>query len=538
MAASRANQTTLEQRLDFIGIDQDVRGALRDLKPAIEQHIGPALDSFYGKIRSNPTTSAFFSSESHASDAKSRQQSHWTSIAEAEYGASYEAAVRRIGDTHARLGLEPTWYIGGYALIAEHLVKAVIRDRWPGLLSRRAGPERMGAAVAALVKAIMLDMDLAISTYLEALDSRRAEAEAAHAEAEKNQTEAVAAIAAALGRIAAGDLSTRLDAKLAPEFERLKTDFNHAAAALSKTLSTVASSADSIGSSSEEVGRAADDLSRRTEHQAMRLEQTAAALNQLTSSVKRAAEGATQAAAKVVSTREEAKHSGEIVRNAVHAISEIAKSSQEIAQIIGVIDEIAFQTNLLALNAGVEAARAGEAGKGFAVVASEVRALAQRSAEAAKQIKGLIETSSAQVEQGVRLMAETGEVSERIIGSVVEIDGLVAGIASSSREQSIGLSDINIAVNEMDRGTQQNAAMVEQTTAAVHSLRSEAETLAGGVAAFVFDAASAGPRPAKVVTARVAQPVAKPAAKPAAYATAGATALAAAAPEPSDWEEF
>src|SRR5690606_34427613 len=273
-----------------------------------------------------------------------------------------------------------------------------------------------------------------------------------------------------------------------------------------------------------------------TEHQAMRLEQTAAALNQLTQSVRSAADGASQAAAKVVSTRNEANHSGEIVQNAVRAISEIAQSSQEISQIIGVIDEIAFQTNLLALNAGVEAARAGEAGRGFAVVASEVRALAQRSAEAARQIKTLISTSSGQVEQGVKLMAETGEVSERIIASVVEIDELVAGIASSSREQSLGLSDINTAVNEMDQGTQQNAAMVEQTTAAVHSLRSEAAMLAENVSAFMV-----GESGRKSPARRVETPV-RSAPEPVRRATTtsrnvGATALAAQA-DASDWEEF
>ena len=535
MLATRANQVTLEQRLDFIGLDSAARQKLRELKPSLTRNIGPALDIFYSKVRTVPSTATFFSSDSHIAGAKSRQETHWTGIAEASYGDSYEKAVKRIGTVHARIGLEPTWYIGGYALIAEHLIKAVVKEQWPSLLSRSSTPETMGAALATLVKAIMLDMDLAISTYLEALDEKRQEAENARLASEERQNEAIDAITQGLSRIAAGDLSTRLTQALAPQFDQLKADFNNTAEALGNTLAGVAQSADSIGSSSDEVGRAADDLSRRTEKQAMRLEQTAAALNQLTDSVRRAAEGASQAAAKVVLTRDEAKHSGEIVRRAVHAISEIARSSQEISQIIGVIDEIAFQTNLLALNAGVEAARAGEAGKGFAVVASEVRALAQRSAEAAKQIKSLISTSSEQVDKGVKLMDETGEVSERIISSVVEIDGLVAGIASSSREQSIGLTDINKAVSEMDRGTQQNAAMVEQTTAAVHSLRSEARTLADGVSAFVVNGAPA----AKARVAPAAPRPAAPARNTVAYATAGATALAVSATsETSEWEEF
>ncbi|MEX4008296.1 protoglobin domain-containing protein [Neoaquamicrobium sediminum] len=502
MAASNATRVTLEERLDFIGLDSSTRQNLRNLKPLLSREIGPALNVFYDKVRTNPQTSGFFSSATHLESAKGRQATHWTGIAEASYGDSYEQAVRRIGETHARLGLEPTWYIGGYALVAEHLVKAVVKENWPRLMSR-SGPEAMSQALVALLKAIMLDMDLAITTYLESLDEKRRQAENARLESEQRQSEAVKAITRALGGIAAGDLTTRLEDRLAPEFAQLKADFNHTAAALARTLSSVAQSADSIGSSSEEVGRAADDLSRRTEHQAMRLEQTAAALNQITGSVKRAADGASQAAAKVVSTREEARHSG----------------------------EIAFQTNLLALNAGVEAARAGDAGRGFAVVAQEVRALAQRSADAAKEIKTLIATSSAQVEQGVKLMAETGDVSERIIASVVEIDELVAGIASSSREQSLGLSDINTAVSEMDQGTQQNAAMVEQTTAAVHSLRNEAATLAEGVSAFVLDSA---PR-AKAKAA--ASQTGRPARGQPVYATAGATALAVRT-ETSEWEEF
>ena len=533
MSTSHATQLTLEKRLNFIGIDSATRNNLRELGPSLSRHLGPALDTFYEKVRQTPDTAHFFSSNEHIAGAKGRQITHWSGIAEAQYGESYEKAVRAIGQVHARIGLEPTWYIGGYALILEHLLKEVIKEKWPTFMARKNTPEAVGASLASLVKAAMLDMDLAISTYLEALDDRRARAERAQADAEARQHEAVTAITHALSRIAAGDLSVRMNQQLAPEFDQLRSDFNHAAEALAQTLSGVAVSADNIGSSSEEVGRAADDLSRRTEHQAMRLEQTAAALNQLTGSVTRAAEGAARAAEKVVSTREEAKHSGEIVSRAVRSISEIAKSSQEISQIIGVIDEIAFQTNLLALNAGVEAARAGEAGRGFAVVASEVRALAQRSAEAAKQIKTLISTSSNQVDQGVKLMAETGEVSERIISSVVEIDELVAGIALSSREQSLGLSDINKAVSEMDQGTQQNAAMVEETTAAVHSLRSEAKTLAEGVSAFVL--ANAQSKPRRLEAPRAAH---QPAPRKAAYASAGATALAIATPETSDWEEF
>jgi methyl-accepting chemotaxis protein len=239
-----------------------------------------------------------------------------------------------------------------------------------------------------------------------------------------------------------------------------------------------------MNSGTQEISTASNDLSRRTEQQASSLEETAAALDEITATVKKAAEGATHARKVVAGTKEDAERSGEVVRKAVEAMGGIEKSSQQIGQIIGVIDEIAFQTNLLALNAGVEAARAGDAGRGFAVVASEVRALAQRSAEAAKEIKALISTSTTQVGEGVQLVAETGKSLESIMSKVAEINTVVSDIAAGAQEQATGLQQVNTAVNEMDKVTQQNAAMAEEATAAGRSLAQEAETLTSLVAQF------------------------------------------------------
>jgi len=287
----------------------------------------------------------------------------------------------------------------------------------------------------------------------------------------------VGELAQALGRLAEGDVTHRIGADFPDHYAQLKRDFNAAADQLQSTLRSIVEVNHRVRSSIGEISGASHDLSRRTEQQAATLEETAAALDEITVTVRRTAEGATQSRDLVGKARERAEHSGEVVQAAVDAMTSIEASSQQISQIIGVIDEIAFQTNLLALNAGVEAARAGDAGRGFAVVASEVRALAQRSAEAAKEIKALISTSADQVERGVGLVGRTGEALSGIATQVAEINGLIGEIATAAADQASSLQEVNGAVNGLDGVTQQNAAMVEEATAATQSLASEVEKL-------------------------------------------------------------
>ncbi|MGG2474397.1 methyl-accepting chemotaxis protein, partial [Rhizobium sp. BR5] len=269
-----------------------------------------------------------------------------------------------------------------------------------------------------------------------------------------------------------------------PSLDGIRGDFNRAAEQLQSTLTQVAQNARGIDSGANEIRAAADDLARRTEQQAAAVEQTAAALEEITTTVKDSTRRAQEAGHLVGRAKVGAEKSGEVVQKAVSAMEQIATSANEISNIIGVIDEIAFQTNLLALNAGVEAARAGEAGKGFAVVAQEVRELAQRSANAAKEIKNLITTSNGQVQQGVQLVGETGKALELIVTEVQEINRHVLAIAESAQEQSSGLQQINTAVNQMDQDTQKNAAMVEESTAASHGLAREASSLNRLIAQF------------------------------------------------------
>ncbi len=318
-----------------------------------------------------------------------------------------------------------------------------------------------------------------------AAEADRAAADAARSRHEAEQTAAaqlqqavVEGLAAHLRRLATGDLTCTIEEAFAPDYERLRADFNAALTQLQDTVRVLAANTEAIRSGTGEIAQAAEDLSRHTEQQAASLEQTAAALDEITATVGKTAAGAQQARQVVTAAQEGAKQSGRVVQETIAAMSAIEASAAQISQIIGVIDEIAFQTNLLALNAGVEAARAGDAGRGFAVVASEVRALAQRSAEAAKEIKSLISTSGQQVGRGVELVGETGRSLAQFMAQVTEINGVVTEIASSAQEQASALMQVNTAINQMDQVTQQNAAMVEQSTAASQALRTEADELA------------------------------------------------------------
>ncbi len=306
-------------------------------------------------------------------------------------------------------------------------------------------------------------------------EAQQAQAIAAQAQAE--QEDVVTMLRGSLTKLADRDLSGLIEKEFPGEYDRLRTDFNTAITELSETLASVAERAIDLSNGAQEITVATDDLSKRTESQAATVEETAAALDEITRAMKSSADGAAKVEQYVSETKGKARASSDLVDSAVSAMSEIEKQSAQITQIIGVIDDIAFQTSLLSLNAGVEAARAGEAGKGFAVVATEVRALAQRSSNAAHDIKTLISGSAQQVDEGVDMVNQVGTALMEIIDRVEEISNFVADLARSAAEQAQGLNEINTSVVSLDHVTQQNAAMVEQCTAAAHSFGAHAAGL-------------------------------------------------------------
>lgn len=345
-------------------------------------------------------------------------------------------------------------------------------------------------------------------------DSERAEHEAQRAEEAAHLNRAVQALGDGLKRLADGDLITRIDTEFVAHLDALRRDFNNSLSKLNEAMQAVGANARAINAGANEIRGSADELSKRTEQQAASVEETAAALEQITTTVKDAAKRAEEASQLVAHTRAGAERSGEIVRNAVSAMQQIEKSSAEIGNIIGVIDDIAFQTNLLALNAAVEAARAGEQGRGFAVVATEVRNLAQRSASAAKEIKGLINDSVDKVKVGSELVDESGQTLSEIMESVKKVTDIVAEIAAASEEQSAGIEQVNNAVSQMDNVTQQNAALVEEASAASKSMEQQSGTLVSQIGYFRradgTGITGSGSHDTKEVVRMVAAPVARP----------------------------
>ncbi len=464
---------TLDDRLAFIGFAAPDRAALHRAAPLLHAALKPAMDGFYARVRATPQMRAMFATDAQMAAARRLQDGHWDRLARAEFDAAHATAARRGGDVHARIGLEPRWYIGGYGVILAAVLEQLVQQRLTGPLGlRRPAADRLAAEIAALVKAVLLDIDLSITSYQDRLDTARQQAE-------ERQTATLAALSGALRQVAQGQLDVDIDPDLAAQ-----SGLAEAVAGLRALTEATRRGAEAIDTGTAEIAASTDDLSRRTESAAASLEQTTAAVAGLTGAVQDTAARARSTREAIAGARGDAEAGGAVVTQAEAAMDRIAGSSRDIGQIITVIDEIAFQTNLLALNAGVEAARAGEAGRGFAVVASEVRALAQRAAEAARDIKTLIDTGAGHVQDGVRLVGEAAAALARIRAAMDAAGTATEATAQAAEAQAASITELNVAIADLDAMTQQNAAMVEQASAATAALAREAAQMTQTVARF------------------------------------------------------
>lgn len=490
---SRNESSELQGRLSFINIDDKTRYNIRSAKAVIMARMPDALSEFYRRISENPATSKFFSGESQTTRAKTRQVGHWDRLSSGHIDEEYVKAVTTVGKIHATIGLEPRWYIGGYALLLEHLIVGLVEDAWvhldddKGFFARsdRKSASKRDALVnqlVALLKIALLDIDFSISVYLDAAEKARVQSEAEALAGERARI--IATVGEAMKQVADGNLTYRMPDELPSEYNQLRDDFNAAVAALEHAMVSVSQTALAIKSSVTEVGHASSDLAERTEQQSSALQEAAATTEELAASVKANANSARDAESVASEAKAVAENGGAIVRDAIGSMSLIEEASGKISEITSVIEGIAFQTNLLALNAAVEAARAGEAGKGFAVVASEVRTLAQRSSEASKDINQLISSSAAQVTQGVRLVRSAGDALSDIVQASSKVAVAVAEISSASSEQASGIEDMTNTVAGMDGVTQQNAALAEQSAAAATALTEQVLELDRAISAF------------------------------------------------------
>ena len=525
---------SLQTRLDFIGLDATARGRLASIQPSIEAHLETALTLFYAKIGTVPAVSRFFDGKPQMDRAKSKQVGHWKAIATGQLDEAYMEASSRVGLRHAQIGLEPRWHIGGYGVIMETLVRGIVHDAMAAALEPRKGRfgrsvprkaedimvdvDAMSEAVIAVLKSMLLDIDIGVTAYFDKLtgDAREAD-DAARAKIQK----AVAATGAVLKDVAQGDLTSRVTEALDPEFDQIKDDTNSVAEKLAGIVGQLQRTSRSLKSATGEILSGANDLANRTTRQAATIEETTASIETLSSAVVENAKRAGSASETAKRLARSATDGGQVMAEATEAMSAIEASSSKISNIIGMIDDIAFQTNLLALNASVEAARAGEAGKGFAVVAVEVRRLAQSAAQASSDVKLLIEASAGEVRNGTQLVSRAAETLHDIQARAEESAGLIDTIARANGQQSAALEEVTVAVRQMDEMTQHNAALVEQTNAAIEQTEAQASELDRIVDVFRIDDSPALP----------VRPPAKTRGEPAPR-VAGNTALA------TDWEAF
>lgn len=440
--ATGSQAGSLRDRLRFAGLDEAQCELLRQNRHVLSQPLKTALRDLFQRLQSSPDAARVFSSERQYDRLHDLLSSHWDVLTDARFDALYAERVKVLSDSESRMGLDPRWHVAGHAVVLEHLVTSAIGETTgSGLLpSSRRRQREVSDLVAALVRLVMVDVEIAVSLRFNELRLKHHRDLAAQREHDRAEFESV--FRPVVDALASGDLTARTAADVPEAYADLAGRMNEA---LEQLQTAFLSSEEKLAVASDATGRMAEtarSYANRAEDQSGALDETSRALQDLTSSVRESAGQTKRAEATVAATRNSVQSSGEVVGQAISAMADIEASAEQIGHIIGAIDEIAFQTNLLALNAGIEAARAGDSGRGFAVVAQEVRALAQRSADAAREIKTLVATTKNQVEAGVEMVAKTQGAIADIVLQVGDISGTVSDMAERTDRQATELAGI------------------------------------------------------------------------------------------------
>jgi len=459
----RRQAGSLGERLAFAGLDGDLCDLLRRCRPQLEGHLKNGLRDLFQRLQSSPEASSHFETEQQVDRLNDLQASHWAVLTDARFDALYADRVKVLSDTESRMGLDPRWHIAGHSVMLEHLVLGAVEDFAPRsfLPGARRREQELRDLIAAILRLVMVDVEIAVSLRFN--EQRQKHQRALADQRSADQAEAIDTFAAVIGALAERDLTAALPNDVPEAYRELAELLSSAIGGMRNSVGVIDNAGMQAIGLTDAMARNASTFAAASEEQARRAQSVHGDLHQLSALVKESVAGTSAAESAAVATRRSVEESGEIVGRAISAMTDIENSAEKIGEIIGVIDEIAFQTNLLALNAGIEAARAGDSGRGFAVVAQEVRALAQRSADAAREIKTLVTGTKSQVGAGVEMVHRTQAAIGGIVRQVGEINDAITGVARRTVEQADGLNRVTSEIGSLSHEIGANASFARNT---------------------------------------------------------------------------
>ncbi|MGF9693414.1 globin-coupled sensor protein [Rhizobium sp. 0TCS1.26] len=460
--ARKAQAGSLRERLAFAGLDAESCELLRRFRPALEERLREGLRDFFHRLQTSPDAMRHFDSDLQLQRLHDLQASHWSVLTDARFDALYAERVKVLSDAESRMGLDPRWHIAGHAVMLENLISGLLDELTSRSLlpAGRKKERELSDAVRSVIRLVMVDVEIAVSLRINELRLKHQRALAAQREHDHAQANDL------FGPIAASlcdrDLTARISDDRPDIYAELSALLNQALEAMSASLQTASDRIIDAERLAETLAVSSRQVAAEVEQQAVDVTAAAADVSELAALVGASAAQAAGAETAVAGARRSAEESGEVVGRAISAMADIEESAEKIGQIIGVIDEIAFQTNLLALNAGIEAARAGDSGRGFAVVAQEVRALAQRSAEAAREIKQLVTGTKSQVDAGVKMVHRTQQAIGGIVDQVAGINTTIADIARATSDQAGSLARVAGEIRMLDQRMADSARKARQ----------------------------------------------------------------------------